>query len=77
MGWDTVMYAISSDNDNKNKNYTKPTSSITVTYHLNNQALKREKGGEKKRGSLTGILCYIYQLKPTQFGHYYDIGILR
>lgn len=48
MGWDTVMYAISTDNDNQDNNYTKPGSSITVTYHLNNQAL-RERGAERKR----------------------------
>lgn len=43
-----VMYAISSDNDNQDNNYTKPGSSITVTYHLNNQTLKRKKGGEER-----------------------------
>lgn len=37
MAQDTVMYAISSDNDNRDNNYTKLGSSIIVTYHLNNQ----------------------------------------
>lgn len=31
------MHAISSDNDNQGNNYTKSSSSITATYHLNNQ----------------------------------------
>ena len=51
MGWDTVMYAISSDNDNQDNNYTKAGSSISVTYHLNYQALRRSigegRGGRK------------------------------
>lgn len=37
MAWDTLMHAISTDNDNQDSNYTKSGSSITVTYHLNNQ----------------------------------------
>lgn len=37
MAWDTAMHAISSDNDNQGNNYTKSSSSITATYHLNNQ----------------------------------------
>lgn len=49
MGWDTVMCAISSDSDNQDNNYTKPGSSITITYHLNNQALKRKRGGEGRK----------------------------
>ncbi|KAI4802388.1 hypothetical protein KUCAC02_020229 [Chaenocephalus aceratus] len=52
MDWDTLMYAISGDNDNQDNNYTKPGSSITVTYHLNNQQLKRKRGGEKSRGRI-------------------------
>lgn len=55
MGWDMGMYAISSDNDNKDNNYTKPSSSITVTYHLNNQALKKKKGGEEREYPVLGF----------------------
>lgn len=55
MAWDTVMYAISSDNDNQDNNYTKPSSSITVTYHLNNQALKRKRGGEERKDPGLGV----------------------
>lgn len=59
MGWDTLMYAISSDNDNQDNNYTKPSSSITVTYHLNNQALKRKTGGEGREDPGLGfsVVC--------------------
>lgn len=88
MGWDPVMYAISSDNDNQDNNYTKPGSSITITYHLNNQALKeRERGGEE--GSWTGSLAVphisrsrsslaalINKLSPVSLV-YWDRGILR
>lgn len=53
----------SGDNDNQDNNYTKLGSSITVTYHLNNQALNRQRrGGEGKR-SWTGILSVPY---PSQ-----------
>lgn len=37
MAWDMAMPAISCDNDNQGNNYTKSSSSITATYHLNNQ----------------------------------------
>lgn len=50
--WDTVMYAISGDSDNQDNNYTKPGSSITVTYHLNSQALKRNEGRRGKKGRI-------------------------
>lgn len=44
-----MIYAISSDSDNQDNNYTKPDSSINVTYHLSNQAIKKaKKGGEKR-----------------------------
>ena len=44
------MRATGADNDNQDNNYTKPGSSITVTYHLNNQALKEKEGwrGEER-----------------------------
>lgn len=44
-----MMYAISSDNDNQDNNYTKLSSSITVTYHLNNQALNGKRSGEERK----------------------------
>lgn len=63
---DTVMYAISSDNDNQDNNYTKPGSSITVTYHLNNQALKRTRGGEERRDpGLWEPVSYVSQRRST------------
>lgn len=49
LGWDPVVCAISSDNDNQDNNYTKPDSSITVTYHLNNQPLKETEGWREQR----------------------------
>lgn len=57
MGWDTVMYAISSDNDNQDNNYTKLRPSITVTYHLNNQALNRRRRGEEKKDPEANPAC--------------------
>ncbi|KAF3849607.1 hypothetical protein F7725_019326 [Dissostichus mawsoni] len=64
MDWDTLMYAISGDNDNQDNNYTKPGSSITVTYHLNNQQLKRKRAERRaEEGSWTGTLCSLYQSK--------------
>lgn len=70
------MYAISSDNDNQDNNYTKPDSSITVTYHLNNQALKEKEGWRGEEGSWTGILCSVYQSKPIQFSRSYKHGFI-
>lgn len=50
MDRDTVIYAISSDSDNQDNNYTKPDSSINVTYHLSNQAIKKSKKGRGEKG---------------------------
>lgn len=46
------MHAISSDNDNQDNNYTKAVSSITVTYHLNYQALRENVGWGRGAGRI-------------------------
>lgn len=50
------MYVIGSDNDKQDNNYTKPSSSITVTYHLNNQALNRQRCGDERKDAGLGLL---------------------
>lgn len=54
MAWDTLMHAISTDNDNRDSNYTKSGSSITVSYHLNNQT-SRDRGGEERKDPGQGV----------------------
>lgn len=66
------MYAISTDNDNQDNNYTRPGSSITVTYHLNNQALKRKKGREGRRDPRLGVLLFICQSQQSRLGSLID-----
>lgn len=61
------MRAISGDNDNRDNNYTKPGSSITATYHLNNQTLNRKAWRGKGR-SWTGIPRSLSSSEQIQFG---------
>lgn len=61
------MYVIGSDNDNQDNNCTKPSSSITVTYHLNNQELNRRRRGDERRDPGPG-LCVAPYLCQSTFG---------
>lgn len=63
-----MIYAISSDSDNQDNNYTKPDSSINVTYHLSNQAIKKQKREGRKGRILVSDSLFRMSVELILFG---------